>query len=187
MGRDKALIKSGDQTWCELAAAKLVGLGLPVVFSVRASQLAEYARRFPDATFVVDDNRVPGPLGALVSAYALTRTAVFLLATDMPFVADKTLRRVLLGFFEGAGLETRRSFGGVCYGDEARIEPLCACYSAEALRALVIAAPSLERYDMQQLRELLRLEVLPMNVDDRAALRNVNRPEDLANLGPPLL
>ncbi|MCR9141499.1 MAG: molybdenum cofactor guanylyltransferase [bacterium] len=174
-------------TWGERACRLLEGCGLPVVLSIRADRHAEYAQRFPERTLVVDDDpNVPGPLGALLSVYRATRRSLFVLAVDMPFMHADTVRLLLdrfvqnqQAFPDGAG----ERYGGVCFGDGQRIDPLCAVYAAEALAVLEARAAGLKRYDLQQLRTLLNLEVLTPAETERARLRNLNSPEDLRAAG----
>lgn len=176
-GNDKALLRYAGRTWCELACEKLEALGLPVVLSVRASQLSEFQERFPARTCVVDAHPIPGPLGALLSVFACARSSLFVLATDMPSISDAALRD-LRDRFVSPEFQSARS-GGVCFGDSERIEPLCACYSGDALTTLTAVAPQLERHDLQQLRERLNLLVIAPASAWEAELRSFNSPEDL--------
>ncbi len=203
MGSDKGLLRldpnqTGDQRfWAERACDTLTAAGLPVVLSIRAAQREEYARRFPERNLIADDGGLPGPLGALLSVSRARRESLFLLAADMPFVRTDTVRLLLNRFMKAreaaqasessnadGAFDRDRSFagtpGGACFGDERRIDPLCAVYGAEGLADLdALARQGLARYDLQQLRDLMGLLVIAPTAEQRAELRNLNAPGDL--------
>ncbi|MEQ9366154.1 MAG: hypothetical protein RIF32_18070, partial [Leptospirales bacterium] len=111
---------------------------------------------------------------------------------DMPFVRAETLGLLLDRFMQDAAAvgssDGRRDAGpapgGICFGDERRIDPLCAIYEAGALERLdARIAEGPVRRDLQQLRTLLNLRVLAPGAAHRDDLRNLNSPEDLRDAG----
>lgn len=186
MGSDKGLLQHGPHTWSEIACAKLEAAELPAVLSVRAAQQAEYARRFPDRRLIIDDLILPGPLGALLSVFAAVksfsdRTSLCVLATDMPCISTNTLTYLLNQYLVTTPMQNKQKeerTGGVCFGDDRRIEPLCAIYAADALETLTDQARSLTRYNLQQLRELMNLRVISPTRAQQTELSNINSPDE---------
>lgn len=190
MGRSKALLEYQGQSFLERSIALLSGEytlplpGLRIVLSTRADIAEGFAETAPELPRIFDDDAagIPGPLGALLSVHrARPEHDLLIVAVDMPLLKRATVERVLAKLCEGsAGTPAP---GGYCYAIDNRIEPLCAAYRAGALAKFAAASDCLQRYSMQQLGDRLQLERLAPDACDRAGLRSVNTPEDLAALG----
>lgn len=190
MGRDKGLLfgsagvgtdqpgAPAEKTWAESALDRLRGLCDSVALSIKADQQAVYARRFPGIDLIVDTVPVPGPMGAILSAYAARRCDLLVLAVDMIAMPPVLLGRLLAARSGAPG----RLAQGVVFRGEKGIEPLAAFYTAAGLAGLAQAAASgrLAGYSLQQLPGLVDLLELRVAPEEAPYFRNVNRPQDLS-------
>lgn len=128
MGRDKGRILKDGTPWALRMADKLAPFGLPVVFSVNASQVDDYTVQFPGIRLVVDEVDVPGPLKGLLSVHRqIPDKDLLLLACDMVDMDQDTI---------GGLLEAYRTGGPYvyfAYYDEGFYQPFCAIYTVAGL------------------------------------------------------
>jgi molybdenum cofactor guanylyltransferase len=124
MGRDKALLTLGGESFVKIGLEKLKTVCDVVGIAGGTSELARFGQ-------VVQDNRPGcGPLGGIVSALeqSLFEWNLFL-PVDAPFVPVACLKSLL---------SMTAGFPGVCVMArvEGRAQPLCAVYSRSAVGAL---------------------------------------------------
>ena len=131
MGRDKGRILKDDIPWALHMAGKLASFGLPVIFSVNASQVDEYTVQFPGVRLVVDEVDVPGPLKGLLSVHRqIPDKDLFLLACDMVDMDQDTIGRLLDAYRTGG------PYAYFAYYDEGFYQPFCAIYTAVGLEEI---------------------------------------------------
>jgi molybdopterin-guanine dinucleotide biosynthesis protein A len=164
MGVDKALVEIDGVPMAERVARILAGAGCdPVVFVGGDPQLAELGRRqVPD--------RWPGegPVGGLVTALAALRDAgaVLVAACDLPDLTSNAALAVL-------GTESERA--EIRVADSGRVEPMLACWPTRLRREIEV---SFEHGTRALHIVVADWEGVHVPVDP-AAMRNVNRPDDL--------
>jgi molybdopterin-guanine dinucleotide biosynthesis protein A len=164
MGVDKALIEIGGLPMAERVARVLVAAGCdPVILVGGGPQLAEIGRRqVPD--------RWPGdgPVGGLVTALlALPEAdAVMVAACDLPDLTAEAAMAVL-------GTEPERT--EVRVADSGRVEPMLACWPTRLRHEI---ERSFEHGTRALHRVVADWSAVHVPVDP-AAMRNVNRPDDL--------
>jgi molybdenum cofactor guanylyltransferase len=174
MGKDKAtLLFRGKPLW-QIQRELLRKLAPTELF---VSARTDPPWRPADAQFVADDPPSRGPLSGLAASLAKTRTKHLLaLAIDMPFMTEKYLT------FLCSQIEPHR---GVIAKIEDRFEPLAAIYPQEAL-ANVQSALSGEDFSLQTVTGSLvaagKLQVLPVESQERKLFLNLNELSDLAAL-----
>jgi molybdopterin-guanine dinucleotide biosynthesis protein A len=131
MGTDKGLIPIGDTCWAAFMAAKLTTLSLPVAVSVNVAQLDTYGAVFPADQLIADSLPIGGPLNGLLSVHLqYPDDDLLLLACDMILMETITLARLISTYTIEPG------FDFYTYQNEQFAEPLCAIYTAKALRGL---------------------------------------------------
>jgi molybdopterin-guanine dinucleotide biosynthesis protein A len=164
MGADKALIDVDGVPMAERVARVLVAVGCdPVIFVGGDPELAELGRRqVPD--------RWPGegPVGGLVTALFAVRDAdaVLVAACDLPDLTTDTALAVL-------GTESERT--EIRVADSGRVEPMLACWPTRLRRDIEHSFEHGTRALHEVVADWMAVHV-PV---DPAAMRNVNRPDDL--------
>ena len=164
MGADKALIDVDGVPMAERVARVLEAAGCePVIFVGGGAQLAELGRRH-----VPDRWPGQGPVGGVVTALDALgdADAVLVAACDLPDLTAGAVSNVL-------GTEADRS--EVRVADSGRVEPMLACWPTSLRREV-------ERSFERGTRALHHVVTDRMAVHvpvDPAALRNVNRPDQL--------
>lgn len=173
-GVAKGLLRVGDQTALE--------------------RLLELGSRFEEVLLVADDpsayagynvrtvkDLVPdrGAPGGVQAALAACRTPwVVVAGCDMPFVNEAVVEALLEGREQGVEI--------VCFERQGRLEPLLAAYRtslAKEFEARLQAAPSLQSLLRSRALKKLGEEQLERITGGQKALRSVNTPEDLDELG----
>lgn len=172
MGSDKASIEIDGSSMLERAVATLSGVFVTVAV---AGGSAVPSGSIPLADTVAG----AGPLTGLDAAYGIADgRAVFLMAVDMPFVDDVTVRRI-------AEPPIAPEAARVPVTGERR-QPLCAVYGGD-LGSLV--RQHLEGDDRSMARLLSGIEVVEYVEVDERPMVNVNTAADLEavlrELGPP--
>ncbi len=162
MGIDKASIEVGGTSMLALAVATLSGLFDDVV-------VAGGSETPPGCVLLADTLPGAGPLAGLDAAYGIARDrAVFLMALDMPFVDDATVRSIVEPTVDA--MAARVPISGN------RRHPLCAVYGAN-LGPLV--TERLVREDRSMAAFIAGIDgVEYIRVEERPMV-NVNTIEDL--------
>ncbi len=144
-------------------------LAPPAYVSVRKSQAQLPA--FSDQRLLPDEDQDIGPLAGLLSAFREDPSCAWLVvAVDMPFLSEESLRQLL---------EQRDplAFATAFRNSEINApEPVCAIYEPKILPVL-LAAKARGRYTLKLLRDLPVRLVEP---EHPAELANINDPEDYA-------
>jgi molybdenum cofactor guanylyltransferase len=161
----------GDKCTVELAGRPLVLYPIAALRRVceQVIVVAKQDTKLPqlagEAEVWIEPDEPQHPLAGVVHAL---RTAsvrrILVLACDMPLVPEALLRG-LLKAADGAGAVA-------CCGDIA--EPLCACYTKQALKGLERFEPGERAIDVVDGLGVARVEW-----DDADAVLSVNAPEDL--------
>jgi len=160
MGRDKGLLEKEGTPWARHMADRLMPYGLPVVFSVNASQVDAYTLALPGARLIVDSVAADGPLKGLLSVHEqFPDKDLLLLACDMLDMDAVTLHQLIDAWREG-GYEL------YAYQESAFFEPLCGIYTAAGL------AGSHTAVSLQQLLRQAKTKSLVMVNNE--AFRNYN-------------
>jgi molybdenum cofactor guanylyltransferase len=161
----------GDKCTVELAGRPLVLYPIAVLRQVceHVVVVAKRETALPPLTGEAEVWIEPDePLHPLTGVVHALRTAsarkLLVLACDMPLVPEALLRALLKGA-AGAGAVARS--GGIA-------EPLCACYTRQALPVLANFEPSARAADVVD-----RLGVSYVEWDDPDAVLSVNAPEDV--------
>lgn len=127
MGRDKGLLQKDGVPWARHMADKLMAYGIPVVFSVNASQADAYGRAMPGVRLVTDSVAADGPLKGLLSVHGqFPDKDLLLLGCDMLDMDAVTLQRLIDAWQEG-GNEFYAYLEGEFF------QPLCGIYTARGL------------------------------------------------------
>ena len=165
MGRDKAEVPLGGTTLLDRALSLWTGWGEVLQVSV-----GETPRLLPPGVPSVRDNYpLRGPMGGLEAGLALCRTDYLLLtAVDSPFLTPAHAR-VLLDGAEGAD--------ACVFSLNGKMQPLFGLYSPRCLPAV---RALLEEGEGKMGLLLRRVETRCLPTEDRAAFRNLNTPEELA-------
>ncbi|MET0292863.1 MAG: NTP transferase domain-containing protein [Steroidobacteraceae bacterium] len=172
MASDKALLPYAGETQLDRAMALLAKLGIPAFVSVRPDQMDEPVRaRHPQIVDrIADAGPVAGILAALESA---PDSAWLVIACDLPFLDERTLRH-LIAHRDASRLATayRSAHDGLP-------EPLCALYepaSRESLSAALGTGKSCPRGFLKGAST--RSEVTLLDLPAAEALDNVNTPDE---------
>jgi molybdopterin-guanine dinucleotide biosynthesis protein A len=171
MGRDKALLRYGEQgTQLERTAA-LLGTVCECVF---ISQREEQAFTCPDGTAAIYDsvNEAKGPLCGILSAMRSHPAAHWLvLACDLPFLQRATLEKLITEFRSQAPQLTayRSSHDGLP-------EPLCAIYPSGSAAGLLSLAQALGKSCPRKLLIVKAAQLV--EPDDPRSLDNINTDEE---------
>ena len=170
MQRDKAALDYHGRPQLEHAYGMLEPHCERTFVSVRADQTGDDVRsRFPQ---IVDTLTGVGPIAGLAAAQAAHPDAAWLvLACDLPFVSDATLARL------ADARDTTNPAIAYRSAHDGLPEPLCAIYEP-ATRHAVLDAIDAGKACPRKL--LIRLGVPLLDLPERAALDNVNTPDELA-------
>ena len=170
MGRDKGLLQKDDIPWAKHMADKLMANGLPVVFSINASQADTYALALPGARLVVDNMAAGGPLKGLLSVHEqFPDKDLLLLACDMIDMDAATIERLMEAYL------TDDAHAFYAYREGDFFEPLCAIYTSAGLAAPHTAALAgdLQVPSLQQLLRQGKTKSLP--ILNNQGFRNYNK------------
>jgi molybdopterin-guanine dinucleotide biosynthesis protein A len=179
MGKDKGLVKTGDQYWASLAAEKISSLAIPVVISVNRFQLPVYLREFKDNKLIPDDEtlKVRGPLSGILSVHNKNkRDDLLVLACDMPLMESFILQQLQNAYKEDPGYQA------YVYASDEGLEPLVGIYSHNALRKIIesVKAGKLKKFSMHSVLESLKVFRIEIPQENRQYFQNFNNPKDLA-------
>lgn len=171
MGRDKASLKVGDETFLEHTARLAHTTGLRVMVIGRPV-LDGFP--FPDVEFVEDTYPNMGPLGGLITGLRSARTSMLLLPCDMPFLTVDAVGWLLTSAKELASTPTLH---GRISRSHTGVEPLFSVYAFSALHL----AEELMRSGTVAMRNFIAagtFAFVDIPEDHLNAIHNVNRPED---------
>jgi molybdenum cofactor guanylyltransferase len=161
MGHDKAALLIEGVPLAERIASELAKRAAPVTVLGRES-IAGFG-------FLADSGEYQGPLVAL-SRFVATKPFVFVAACDLPAfdagVVDVLGERI--GEYDAAIPEV-----------EGRLQPLCALYRAEALRAIPELVAAGERRIMRWMDGLRIVSVPAQELPSLLAATSVNTPDEL--------
>lgn len=162
MGRDKSRLPWGGTTLIETIAAEIAVLGTAPVATVGGVPVA-------GLRYVEDPLSGYGPVAGIAAALRDARQPwILAVACDMPGIRADFLR-TLLQAAEGSG--------AIPVTPDGRMHPLCAVWSATALRSFERA---LEAGEHRLRRVVSDLQCVFVPVDEPGLLRNVNTPEEYA-------
>jgi molybdopterin-guanine dinucleotide biosynthesis protein A len=174
MGKDKAtLLFRGKPLW-QIQIELLRKLAPTELFvSARTDPLWRPA----DAQFVADDPPSRGPLSGLAASLGQMRAEHLLaLAIDMPFMTEKYLTFLCNQIEPGRGVVAKI---------DDRFEPLAAIYPQEALPNVQSALSGTD-FSLQTVAGCLaaagKLQVIPVESQERKLFLNLNEPVDLRAL-----
>ena len=172
MGRDKAHLESGGETWSTRAARLLAGLFAETLLVGGDPEEVAPGRRIPDPTGPTCALR--GLAGALLAA---TAPRVLIVATDLPLLSADLL----------LALTAWPESDVILPADGAGDHPLCAIYRRDVCLPIALAHLESGRLSLRELlaevdSDRVSLEDLGLADLGSAALTNVNTPDELAQL-----
>ena len=123
MGRDKGLIERDGMTWAARMGRLAAAFGMPVVYSIRSGQEAEYSEALPGACLVEDVVGMAGPLNGLFSVHrTFFDRDLLLLACDMQDMDEGTIGELIRVYHRDGGYDW---YG---YEDGGFVQPFGAIY-----------------------------------------------------------
>ena len=172
MGSDKGLLKKGDLSWAEIAAANLLSLKIPFVVSVNKQQFELYSKLFHKTEMVTDreENLLRGPLLGLLSVHEKLPTEdLFVMACDMIDMKQEILGQLILQ-------HSRQTHEAYVFSTGEKYQPLCAIYTADALSKinLLHQTRALKKNSMMHVMEILQTLIVPVKEEDIACFNNYN-------------
>ncbi len=180
MGSDKGMLLQNSIAWVQLAASKLMAVGLPVVLSVNGQQYSLYKSCFPDDVLIMDDETLEtgGPLKGILSVHLQhTREDLLVLACDMPAMQTE----VLLQLISASKTNVAEAF---VFRSPEHIEPLCGIYTSQGLAKIhaEMMNGQLKKHSMHAVLERLKTLYLFMPIEYERSFANFNSPGDLVGL-----
>ncbi|HVN51152.1 MAG TPA: molybdenum cofactor guanylyltransferase [Acidimicrobiales bacterium] len=174
MGTDKALLPVGDRALVTVAATALRDAGAAEVLAV-GGDLGSLGALGLDAR--PDDDPGEGPLGGILTALRLASAdPVVVLACDMPGIDRATVLALVDALVADPSADVAAA------SDGGRVQPLTAAYRTRARPMLAEAFAAGERAVR---RALAPMRVVLVDGLTRAALADVDRPEDLRRYAHP--
>ena len=176
MGRDKALLVLGEQTFVGRLAQEFSECREVFLSAALKTDYSQYGLRV-----LADENQDVGPIEGIRQSLRYAKTDyVFICAVDMPFV-KKEMIRYLTEFISS-------DYDAYVFRDGDRIHPLCGIYT----RAVLPAAQKMIADGRYRLRELLsrvrtKYVDVGMSCFSPETLRNINTPADYSAIRQPLL
>jgi molybdopterin-guanine dinucleotide biosynthesis protein A len=148
MGKDKGLLPINDTIRVKYVADKLSLFTIPVVFSINAMQVANYAACISSDKLIVDTIDVQGPLKGLLSVHAVfPENDLLLLACDMLDLDQATIQR-MIGVYQ-----TEPGYDCYVYQDTEYAQPFCGIYTSKRLKELLFKAKehAVNQFSMQKI------------------------------------
>ena len=165
MGTDKAFVTVEGQPMAGRVAAALHDAGASEVLAV-GGDLDRLAGAGLDAR--PDPRQGTGPLGGLLSAFAVVRQpAVVVLATDLAWIDVPTITSLVVALTDGVDAAVART---------GHWEPLCAAWRVASCQPELASAFAAGERAVH--RAMVPLRIAAVAVDPRA-VRNVNTPDDV--------
>ncbi|TJZ63181.1 molybdenum cofactor guanylyltransferase [Sphingobacterium olei] len=169
MGTDKGMLRHGNYTWAEYAQQTLHGLDLPVFISVNEGQLPVYQQRFSNPELIVDCVFAKGPLAGLLSLhFNFPEHDILVLACDMINMDAHTLHTLIRNYGEDEGVK------GCFFGNNGRVEPLCAIYSSDMLTQIAeqLDSGQLVHFALHKIISYFHVSIVP--IADHVKFANYN-------------
>jgi molybdopterin-guanine dinucleotide biosynthesis protein A len=167
MGADKAFLTVDGAVMVDRVASALRTAGASSVLAV-GGDLARL--RAAGLVAVVDPHQGEGPLGGLLTALEVAGgQALVVVATDLAWLTDATVRALVLGLAADPTADVAAAVGG-------RREPLCAAWRPERCVAAVRGAFAAGERAVH--RVMAGLAVVDVAVAPHS-VRNANHPDDL--------
>jgi molybdopterin-guanine dinucleotide biosynthesis protein A len=166
LGGDKAVVQlDGHPLLAYPLAALRAAVGDVAVAAKRATALPPLR---PDVEIWLEADEPRHPMAGVVRALRGARgRPVLAVAVDLPFAGPDLLRAI-------AATRAPRGAAAVVPRAGGRLQPLCARYEPEALKALADFDPAARATDLA-----LALDPLIVDIDEDEAFLNINAPEDL--------
>src|SRR5215203_2592803 len=145
MGSDKGLLQLDGKTWTEHIVKKLSEEDLPVVISINEKQQEPYSRIFKKEELIVDQLPMHGPLNGLLTVHQQnSQQDILLMACDL-IDMDKSTLEALIDSYE------KNEADYFAYEENNFFQPLCAIYTATALKSLLnrLMGGTLANYSFQ--------------------------------------
>lgn len=180
MGTDKGLLSHQNKLWATLAADKLSPLGIPVKFSVNATQKANYTNYFDEEQLIVDHPSldIKGPLLGVLSAHlANPKEDLFLLACDMLMMETRLLEKLVCSTKSTA-------FDAFIFKNRQQQEPLCGIYRSGGLKKILelLNKGNLAKHSMKYVLSNLNVSETPVEEKDYPCFGNFNSQEEVKGL-----
>lgn len=177
MGSDKGLLGQAEQTWAEVAAAKLSSLQMDVVISINNEQIEDYSRIFRADRLIVDDESmsVKGPLLGLLTVHQnAPQEDLFVVACDMVDVSQEILRRLVDSHKNG-------SYDAHVYKTKESSQPLCAVYTSIGLKRVYekLRLNKLENFSMMYVLDCINARYISAGHSIEGLFNNYNTPDQL--------
>jgi molybdenum cofactor guanylyltransferase len=181
MGADKGLLRKNEITWAETAARKFDFLRQTVILSVNQDQIDNYAKLFPSYELVTDNPNLQlnGPLCGLLSVHLhYPEQDLFVLACDMPLMEPSILEELFIRYQAGRKAEA------YVFINNGQAEPLCAIYTAKALKHIagMHQKKQLIRHSMKFALEQMVAALYPIPIGQQIYFNNINTHEELNKL-----
>ncbi len=180
MGSDKALLQLGNKTWVDIAVVKLLQLQMPVCVSVNSRQFDIVNQQLLHVDILQDNVcfKIGGPLLGLLSVHYVYPTKdILLLACDMPNITFEILQYLKV-------THSNTGKDATVFINNEQLEPLCAIYSATALRLIMAKylQQGLVKHSMHYILQQLQVTTIEVPTHWQANFINCNTVSDLANL-----
>lgn len=181
MCSDKGLILQNNIPWARIAFNKLAEFGLTVFLSINKEQKLDYQAFFAADHLVVDDDSfdIGGPLKGLMTIHKrYPDDSIFLFACDMPLM-DKLVIKNLLDT-----AKRKNSRDAFIFDNEGNSEPLCAIYTATALKQVMELHKTnqLPKQSMKYVLEQVDTLKIPLPDEWKVYFTNYNSPDELSTL-----
>ncbi len=172
MGRDKASLKVGDETFLEhtVRLAQTTGLRVMVIGKPAPNDFP-----FPNVDFLEDQSPDMGPLGGLITGLRSAGTSLLLLPCDMPFLTVDAVGWLLTSAKE---LAANPTLHGHISRSQKGIEPL---FSVYAFSALHLAEEQMRSGNLAMRNFIAAGNFAFIDIPEEhvSAVHNVNRSEDI--------
>lgn len=174
MGRDKALVRIGNERFIDRLTAELGRSRELIISAARPGIYEETGYRV-----VYDEHAKIGPIEGIRRVLTEAQTEyVFVCAVDMPFVTEE-LVSYLAGYISS-------DHDCIVIADEDHIQPLCAIYSKRVLPVIeeLIAGG---RYRLREIFKRVRTKYVSLEYScfDKKVVRNINTRQELAEISRP--
>ncbi|MFP4090455.1 MAG: NTP transferase domain-containing protein [Cyclobacteriaceae bacterium] len=173
MQKDKAFLQYHEQPQYKYTYQLLQQVCTEVYLSCRPSQVAQFRKLHPGIPLIPDLYEDIGPMAALLSAFQVDEVAWLTLACDMPFMNRPTLQH-LLRERDPSAIATTYQLHGNDFP-----ETMCTIWEPSAF-PLLQEARQQEQYSLTRL--LKRQNIRTLAPTDAEALRNINTPEEYAEV-----
>lgn len=174
MGKNKAELSIGDETFLEHMIKKGLSMGFPEILVSGGKEQPAEKKLLEKVKIVPDVLKDRGPLGGLYASFLEAENpACFAVSVDVPLISPKTIQSLVKAHKRNRGEATL-----LCHGEE--IEPLIGVYNTrntEALYELIREKPaSVFSYLRKTGYHTVEL------TEPLDSISNINTPEEYARL-----